>query len=429
MPAAASSAAPRGASQPGFPIALWALWAYLLVAIGRLAEIVPGMEKAPLAKIAVGACLLGLLVGRGSWSKRPVLSQPIPRSAFALFVLSGASVVFSVWKSETLSYFFSSAMVVAIGFVLTVKICSSRRRLIATLYVLVLIALAQAVAALATRKGRISAGESYDPNDLAYLLVTVLPLALAFVVSASTTFRRGCAIALSAVFVIAILLTQSRGGLLAMVALVVYLMFFPLTTASATPTRRARYRLPARVALVVLAGWASWGALPDTTRERLATVFSLENDYNTDTTLVSGRMAIWERNTKSALQRPIGYGLASFGVVDMQTGGVYKTAHNSILLALVELGFVGCFLFLRIYWLAWRSLGLPIPDDPEAAIFCRALKASLIANFVSGFFLSETYSSLIWTLFALITLAVGTITLLPGATGTAPDQLAMKGVP
>lgn len=392
------------AAQQGYPFALWAFWAYIIVAVARLGEIVPGLGRVPLAKIAIAACVFGIMANRRTMSNAPLLSMPIPRTGFALLLLAGVSVLFSAWISATVSYFFTSALIVAVGFFLTLKLCNRRDTLIATLFVLVLTALTQGFAAFISGSGRISAGESYDTNDLAYLLVTVLPLAIAFMMRSATVRKRLVWIGVCGFLLLIIMLTQSRGGFLGLVGVAGFLVFRPLAIASPERVRKRSLGLAGRLAVIALAGVVVWVALPSAAKNRLLTVFSLGSDYNTDATLETGRMQIWKRNVHATIKRPIGFGLNTFGVVDMRTGGKFKAAHNSLIQVLVELGFLGLFLLLRAYWLAWRTLGQARRDDPDAVIFCHALRASLIGNFISGFFLSQAYSSLLWTLFAVIAL-------------------------
>ncbi len=55
----------------------------------------------------------------------------------------------------------------------------------------------------------------------------------------------------------------------------------------------------------------------------------------------------WARGWQSAKDRPFGYGVGSFPLVDARYGGKFNTAHNSFLLVLVEVGFIGLFLFSK----------------------------------------------------------------------------------
>lgn len=392
----------KPATRAGRPFALYALWFFLLMAVARLGEIIPPLGAIPLAKITVVACIFGLFLIRRELPQRPLLAAPVLRVGAWLLLLCVLSIPLSIaWKQSTATLL-TSVAVVATGAVLTIKLVSDRQRLLETLYVFVLIGMIQAVAAVATGTGRISAGESYDPNDLAYLLVTVMPLCAAFVSRSRTTLWRGINAGMLLLMLAAVLLTQSRGGLLGLGAALAYLTFAKRHEQAARP--RVRKKGPgifARLLLLSLGVAMAWQFMPAETRERLATLVSLQNDYNTDTSLEGGRIAIWTRNSKAALRRPIGYGLGTFERVDASLGGRWRTAHNSPLLILVELGFVGCVLFLAAHVVAFRSLATPHPGDPEAAIFCRALRASILANFVAGFFLSQSYSCALWTLLVL----------------------------
>ena len=85
--------------------------------------------------------------------------------------------------------------------------------------------------------------------------------------------------------------------------------------------------------------------------------------------------------------------------------------HNAYLQALVELGFLGLFLFVRVYVLAWRMLQTvrqrllsapPGDHTDEVLIFARMLQAGLVGNAVAGFFLSMAYSNVLWTLLGAV---------------------------
>jgi O-antigen ligase len=157
----------------------------------------------------------------------------------------------------------------------------------------------------------------------------------------------------------------------------------------------------------------------------------LGNDYNMDTTNTTSRSAIWERNFAAVLRRPIGYGVDAFPMVDMLTGGKFKTAHNSYLEVLVELGFLGLPLFMRMYVLSWRALqrvrrsmlaAAPSEEHDQVLVFARMLQIALVGNAVSGFFLSMSYNMLLWVLFAVVIACVSLV-----AAMTATDAPATSG--
>ena len=93
---------------------------------------------------------------------------------------------------------------------------------------------------------------------------------------------------------------------------------------------------------------------------------------------------------------------------------------------------LGAFLFLRLYWLAWRQLSAQSARMRERAtaateriarsdvpVILYALRASLVASFVAGFFLSQGYSYLLYTLLGLIA-AVALLDSNAGVTSSTP---------
>jgi O-antigen ligase len=140
----------------------------------------------------------------------------------------------------------------------------------------------------------------------------------------------------------------------------------------------------------------------------MATLLDLSHDYNAGASTAS-RSAIWARNAGAVWSRPIGFGLGTSEYVDGKTGGAYRAIHNSFVEAFVELGVLGLALFCGSYLVTLRqlgrvsSLGRGAPEDEwaRASLYARALRIALAGNMVAGFFLSQTYSQLLWTVIAL----------------------------
>jgi O-antigen ligase len=114
----------------------------------------------------------------------------------------------------------------------------------------------------------------------------------------------------------------------------------------------------------------------------------------------------------------MGYGVDTFQMVDVRMGGKFRAPHNSYLEVMVELGFLGLLLFIRMYVLSWRALQrvrkrllalAPSEEHDQMLIFGRMLQVSLIGNTVSGFFLSMSYSVLLWVLFAAVSACVSLV--------------------
>jgi hypothetical protein len=393
--------------------AAWWLSIYVVISVGRLTELLPFAHSLPLAKVAFAIVLIAAFRGRGGVSAVSLWSIDLARAAGYFAALVVFSFVFSVWKSSSLNFIVGPFLTLALGFFVSVKILAWWRDIRAVLKALAVVGLILAVEMLARYSGgRAVVESSYDTNDLAYVLMGVLPITLAFgVVSAGA--RRYFWFGNAVIIATAGLLTQSRGGLLALAAIMALLVWNPLRLPAVNAGARARSGLVPRALLAVLLSLTVWTQLPADAQHRLGLLFSLQNDYNTNLSEQSGRYSIWLRNVVAGLERPIGYGVASFEFVDGSTGGRYKAPHNSVIEVFVELGFLGLVLWLRLWLLSWRSLAPPLAVSAtvesaaaqrqrrEQSVFMHALRISLVALFIGGFFLSQAYSLIFWQLCAV----------------------------
>ena len=395
------------------PISLWLAF-LIFVVIGRATELIPGFASLPLAKLMLVGATIAALVNRERLSAHGLLQIPGTRTAYALFALAIFSVVFSVYRGASFNGI-NGVFLLMITFGLIVKSAKGLADVERILKALVWSGAALSFATLlGYQGGRAEIKSSYDTNDLAYVLVSILPIAVVLGVVADG-LRRLLWRALSVVALVTIALTQSRGGMVALVAIGALAALVPqFHLAREDPEKPRRRNLVLRLLMVAAVGACIWLVLPAETQQRMATMLNLGSDYNTDLSNKEGRFSVWERNAGAAIQRPFGYGLNTFSYVDNMYGGTYKAPHNSLLQVWVELGFLGLFLYLHNYWTQFRELGriaapapatgppaLPLARSPQVILlYSRALRLSLIGNFVAGFFLSQAYSNLHWILIA-----------------------------
>jgi O-antigen ligase len=406
-----SVAAARSLERP--TVASWFVTLYALVAVGRWTELIPGAADIPLAKIAFAGALLAVLLERDKWERPPLYRIPLARIAVALYVLALASVSFSIWKSYSLSVAINHLLTVFASFLVAIKAlpnwASIKRLLRGLVYSGAILAVTGLTAFVG---GRFRVIQSYDPNDLAYVLVAVLPLAVGFG-RISAGWRKIAWISVGGLLVVAALLTQSRGGLVALIVMSVCLLLWEFPTrrqANAAPHKKRS--LVIHISIFIVLAAASWSFLPEDARQRFSSLTSLSSDYNVDMTNDTGRLALWKRGFIAAMKRPIGYGIGNFEAADGQEGGRYKAAHNSFLLILVELGVLGLILYIRMYVRAWRSLGSlakwagsdgdePV-DSYQLRTMAHAMKLLFIGTIVAGFFLSQTFANVLWLSFAAV---------------------------
>lgn len=404
-----------------FSAAAWLGWFYILLAIGRLSELVPVLGKLPLSKIVALVWACAVLSRRSLATSLPDWSLPTMRLGLALLALAWASLLFSIWTSASFAFMTSGGIVVPVSVVLLLFTMSDWATVKGTILCLIVTGALFSVIAIAGYGGggRLSVGYSFDPNDLAYLLVTVLPLSIAFTLSSKGMLRL-IYLGVTGAMAITALLTQSRGAFVALLVMMVLLVFKPLRMPVAddqpparTPAQRLARKKPGNAGLftrlIVLGACAGvcWMLMPGEAKSRLLSTFEVKQDYNMDASNHLGRTSVWKRNMAALAQRPIGFGVAASPMADARSGGHYIQMHNSVVQMAVELGYLGMLLFLAVYWMAWRWTGKCAREgastNPEAALFCSALRLSVVANFIAGFFLSQAYSNLFWVLVTVCT--------------------------
>jgi O-antigen ligase len=201
-------------------------------------------------------------------------------------------------------------------------------------------------AAITTDATRYSA-TGFDPNDLGMLLALALPMAWYIASHASNGLQRWLNRGYFVAGTLAILLTSSRGAL---VAALVALSVIPLTL---TQVKRGL-----RVAIIVIvlgAGVAAVQLVPEKSFERLATTRSEISEGTLNT-----RLRIWQEGLELIPAHPLeGVGPGGwYPAVGMRIGNV--APHNTYLAIVVEEGLIGLFLYLGLFALVLkRLLALP----------------------------------------------------------------------
>jgi hypothetical protein len=378
---------------------------FLAVLVGKTAEWIPGMAGIPLVKIAFIFTALFAYRSRNTFLPVRVRSLRIARPAIAFLVLSIVSVLFSVYKSFTLISI-QVSIIYLLSFTVLIKITQTQRDVERLLIALAVAGVSLSFGLLLSYNGgRAHINSNFDPNDIAYELDTVLPLVLALRGGRSGLPR--LLIILAALAMVAgILLTGSRGGAIGLGVVLLAITAYPLDIAKSGELKQfAPVGMLVRWSLIAAMGFVVWGHLPAESQDRLRTLLDLKHDYNADPKLNSSRMVLWRRDIVSAVERPIGYGMGSASIVDGMNGGQYRTAHNSLVQAFLELGVLGLWLYLATYYVTWKELGRIVAAgrqsvrdkaSAQVALYARAFRIALAGNLAAGFFLSQAYSASLW---------------------------------
>lgn len=233
----------------------------------------------------------------------------------------------------------------------------------------------------APRDGRFG-NDLLGPNNQAVALMLPLVISLSRSAMAVEAAKRAQYAGIAALLLGGILMTGSRGGILATIVAVVALV-------ASTPRGRGRLLAYATVGLVI-AGYV-WIAHP----------FGLAERTTETATSSSGRTDIWQVGLAACPNYcPFGSGWGTFPEVYAQTqaevagasvlvgGGAYE-AHNVWLLVIIELGLVGLLLLVAaLLTSAIEAARLPgvLRGPPLSALIATVFAASFLSNLEFKFF-------------------------------------------
>lgn len=249
-----------------------------------------------------------------------------------------------------------------------------------------------------------------DNNGLGLALTMLVPLMYYLYHISTKRFIRSALIFCMVTTGFSILGSQSRGAVLALVAMAFFLAF--------------KGKHPIRMS-VLIAGLLAVAVLfmPQSWTNRMETI----RDYNQDASAMS-RIYTWKTLWNLALDRPlVGGGFASDNAIVFATyapervgeyvgGGAVFVAHSIYFQALGEHGFPGLLLYLLLGILTWRKAGrlakqaqVDLDFASWVPTLMRMVQVSLIAFSVGGAFLSLVYFDLPYYIVALVVLVDATM--------------------
>lgn len=247
--------------------------------------------------------------------------------------------------------------------------------------------------------GRVAGvGELGDPNDLALSLIVSLPLAIALWTRERGFWRRWLLFAMIGILIGGVIVTESRGGALALMLVLVFEGYERI------PSRTVRFGY---LAVTLFLGFSAIGLLLAQRGTPLGTVGEDES--------VSDRKAAWKGGLRMLLDRPFtGVGIYRFSDAldtyappDLTKRNL--EAHNSFVQAAGDMGLLGLFSFtamIVLSWLACRRIRRRLDQQPNAppifAAVARSLGRSLAGWTVCAMFLTQTYQAWIYLLVGLI---------------------------
>jgi len=231
-----------------------------------------------------------------------------------------------------------------------------------------------------------------NPNELGFVIVTAIPL-LHYLLWSSGVKAKLLYLLLMPPLLYALILTQSRGALLALLVVA----FFVFKESS---------RKFSLIVVAVLVGFAGWQVMSDEQKDRYLSLVGQSETSNAAT--ADGRIQGMMREFALGFERPIvGHGLGTTPEAKTHILGSRQASHNLYAELLIELGLIGTIIFLRFLYKVYQGLAEnkervdQITDD--SGKFYVQLNKALIALFWMYAVYSFNYwglSQYYWYLFA-----------------------------
>jgi len=180
-----------------------------------------------------------------------------------------------------------------------------------------------------------------NPNELGFVIVTAIPF-LHYLLWSSGPKAKLLYLLLMPPLLYALILTQSRGALLALLVIA----FFVFKESS------HKFSL---IVVAILVGMAGWQVMTDEQKDRYLSLVGQSETSNAAT--AEGRIEGLMKEFSLGLERPaVGHGLGTTPEAKTHILGKRQASHNLYAELLIELGIIGTFIFLRFLFKVYKGL-------------------------------------------------------------------------
>jgi probable O-glycosylation ligase (exosortase A-associated) len=255
-----------------------------------------------------------------------------------------------------------------------------------------------------------------DNNTLALAMVTTVPLIVAVASFAPTKWTKRAAIAVAVLTGISVVGSYSRGALLGGTMMALFLWL------------KSRSKVKTGM-LFALAIPLLLAAMPPEWMDRMHSI----DNYKEDASAL-GRINSWGFAINVANHLPLGGGFATFTPQIFQLYApdptVFFVAHSIYFQVLGEHGYIGLFLYLLMFFFAWRTGSRIVKKcgkDPElawAATTARMCQVSIIGFMTAGAFLAMAYYDLPYYVLTILVCLEKVLFIAPQPDNTPPLRLA-----
>ena len=320
-----------------------------------------------------------------------------------------------VFLSGTIEWEFASSMLiqqttkVATLYLVIVNMVKTRRQSLVIIFTLVLIGTISALTGLYQQIFHIGeiidegalriVGSETDPNRFAMHLITIFPIAVNLIWIERRKLVKAVLIGISALLLVCTILTYSRGSMVALVAVIFFIVIRPL------------FEKPRRITpliCVILAIILFLPFVPPRYWQRASSIA----DTNSDTS-IRGRLEALKAGTEMVQEHPfrgVGFGMFELEYTKhTRATYVYQhpmSAHNMYITLVAESGIPALLIFFGLVFNVFKELRTARrifmeKGDVLLSTISGAVEIGTIGFLVGGFFLSQLYLLIFWILISL----------------------------
>lgn len=370
----------------------------MFIFVAKVANVVPHIGALSLGKVLIALSVAALAMEGGGWWEG-ALGNALSKSFLWLLAIATITTPLGIWHSNSVHYlldYYKDAVLVFL-IIATTRTPADLERVIWAFVVNTVILVAVLFQYGDTGVGAVKLGK----NEIA--MTAVMALGLAWPME-THGFRRLLKLAVMLFLVAGVLHSVSRGSYLGLGALGFVWLY-----------QRFGHRVLPTALLGVVLALGTYAVLPPSAKATIGTIIHYRQDYNL--TSSQGRIEIWKHALIVIRNHPLdGVGIGNFPMAEGQLhpdGGRWMDAHNAGLQIASELGVFGLLVFL---WMLRRMVvtGLRVGREARGTLQqCgHAVFLATIAYLVTGFFLSQAFSVI---LYAVLAMAVVMDRLLPKA--------------
>lgn len=354
---------------------------------GRPEDVIPGLGVIPMAKIAGGLALIGLLLSLMSGAKRKF--APETKYVIALFLWCCITIPFAYWRTGAVTVVMtrlSKGVIIAVLVALVVRDLRQLKRLIWVQAAAVAAMTMVSVGLHHEKGGRLVGalgGVFENPNDLAINIALNWPICMGFFFMTRGPKRLIWG-AVSLIMLVGVEMTYSRSGFLAIVVAVLMVLW-----EFGVRGKRPFLFLAAGILCVGLVIVSPGGYMA-----RIASIVVKNQDDPRGEGSREQRKQLLIDSIKTAFQHPLfGVGAGNFEA----TNGTWKVAHNTYTEIAAEAGFPAFILFMLMFYRARYNIRMvrrspAYETDPAIRGLTGGLWVSVAAFMVGACFASTEYS-------------------------------------